>query len=361
MDEARATKLLFTCGREPEYIRNAVLQKALVQNYDVVSITDQTHWLPLRYLKLGLRLAAFRKPVDGMIVGFYGQPLMLLVRRLTRLPILFDAHISTYDTLCFDRKRFKPGSMMGRLAFWIDLMSCKLADLVIIDTQAHADYFQRTFGVPSEKIFSLYVGCNEEIFSPRQNGPPQVEGRVMTFGSFMPLHGIDTILRAASLLQNNPTIHFHLFGEGMESKRNHQLAEELALKNVFFFPLLPQRELPDQISQASICLGGHFGSSEKAGRVIAGKTYECLAMGKAVIVGDNAANRELLTHGKDAYFCKMADPVALADAIRTLIENPTLRKSLGENARQTFLERASLPMISQQLKRIVEKLVCNAS
>jgi len=75
------------------------------------------------------------------------------------------------------------------------------------------------------------------------------------------------------------------------------------------------------------------------------------------LVGDNPANHELLTPGQDSYFCKMADPVALADAIRVLWTNPSLRKSLGENARSTFLAHASLPVISLQLKQIVDPLM----
>lgn len=357
MAQALATRLLFTCGREPAYIRNTVLLKALALRYKVIPVTESVRFLPLRYLKLFLRLAVFKQPVNGVLVGFYGQPLMLLVNLLSHSPILFDAYISTYDTLCFDRKRFKTNSIVGRVALWLDRKSCALADEILLDTQAHVDYFQHTLGVPKEKLHSLFVGCNEDIFYRRPEKFSPVEGQVLTVSSFMPIHGTNFILEAANLLRNDHLIKFHLIGEGMELKRMRQLAEHFSLSNVSFSPSMPPEQLADEISKASICLGGHFGTSEKASRVIASKTYIFTAMGKATIVGDNPANQELLTHGQDAYACKMADPAALADAIRTLMENAALRKSLGENARQTFLERASLPVLSQQLQQIVEKLV----
>ena len=116
----------------------------------------------------------------------------------TRKPILFDAFLSVYDTLCFDRKRFAPSSPAGRLAFWLDRTSCSLGDLVLLDTEAHARYFCDTFGVPPAKVRRLFVGCDETVFFPRTIQSPQP--LVLFYGTFLPLHGIDIIIRAAKLV-----------------------------------------------------------------------------------------------------------------------------------------------------------------
>lgn len=79
-------------------------------------------------------------------------------------------------------------------------------------------------------------------------------------------------------------------------------------------------------------------------------------MGKPTIVGDNIANRELLQHGHDAWFCRMNDPEALAESIMHLINNPKLCIHLGNNGHQTFMERASIRALSGQLKQIVESM-----
>ena len=54
---------------------------------------------------------------DLVLIGFYGYLLMPLVSVLSRRPVLFDAFVSNYDALCFDRARFSPRSLPGRLAF----------------------------------------------------------------------------------------------------------------------------------------------------------------------------------------------------------------------------------------------------
>ncbi len=348
-------QVLFTCGREPSYQRNIILRTCLERNFAVQSVTDASKRLPIRYARLILKLFSTRARHDMACVGFLGQPLVPLVRLRTRKPILFDAFLSVYDTLCFDRKRFAPSSPAGRLAFWLDRTSCSLADLVLLDTEAHARYFCDTFGVPPAKVRRLFVGCDETVFFPRTIQSPQP--LVLFYGTFLPLHGIDIIIRAAKLVGAASRTRFRVIGDGMEYERIRQLCNELDVQNVEFKAPMPIDRLADEVAAATVCLGGHFSTIDKAKRVIAGKTFQALAMGKATIVGDNPANRELLTPGYDALFCPMGDPQALASAVLTLLGDAELRAYLGGNGFRTFQERASSDVLSREVGRMVGELV----
>ena len=342
-------KILFTCGREPTYPRNAIIKTCLEHNFEVVSVTDNARWLPLRYLRLACKLfRVARDNFDLFFVGFVGHPLILFLNLLKKRPVVFDAFISIYDTLCFDRQVYKPSSLFGKITFWLDRLSCNLSDLVCLDTKEHVRYFQETFGIQPEKLWSFYIGCDERIFYPRTGDNPIP--LVLYNGSFLPLQGVDVIIRAAKILENEPGLRFRFIGKGRELKNIKNLARELSIRNIDFLPPVPLQELPEHISQATICLGGHFGHVDKAARVIAGKTFESLAMGKATIVGDNHANKELLTHGYDAWFCRMNDPQALADAIRELIYDKDKCVNIGKNAYRTFMDRASMQVLSIQLR-----------
>lgn len=318
-------------------------------------MTSSLSRTPLRYAHLAKQLLQVCSDYDLLYVGFLGHPLMLLGRLLTCKPIVFDAFISVFDTLCLDRRLFRPKSLAGRLALLLDRVSCALADVVMLDTQANAQFFHRTLGIRLDKLRAVFVGCDETLFYPRPSDSTSEAAAsvVLFYGSFLPLHGIDVIVRAAKLLETEPEIRFRLIGRGMEYERIRCLTRELGLKNVEFCPPVPLSQLPDEIAQAMICLGGHFSDKGKARRVIAGKTFQCLAMGRPTIVGDNPANRELLTPNYDAWFCPMADPEALASAILTLVRDPELRSHLGRNARSTFLARASTQVLSQQVRQIV--------
>jgi len=349
-------RILFTCGREPAYPRNAVIRQILSQSHDVIEITDSSRHLVIRYARLALRLLLSRQPYDLAFVGFLGHPLMLLTPCLAHRPILFDMFISVYDTLCFDRRWFSPQSAAGRLAFWLDTTASQHAAHVLVDTRTHADYLSNTLGIPRSKISHLLVGCDEQFFYPRQApGSQHSRVTVLYYSSHLPLHGTDIILYAAKRLEKT-RIHFKIIGDGITTKHTRKLARNLNLQNVEFAPSVPLVHLPNEIEAADICLGGHFSAIPKAARVIAGKTFQCIAMGKPTIVGENPANHELLTHGHDAYFCPMADPDILAESISTLAQDASLRDHLGHNARQTFLAHCSTAVLSQSLNDLIARL-----
>jgi glycosyltransferase involved in cell wall biosynthesis len=80
-------------------------------------------------------------------------------------------------------------------------------------------------------------------------------------------------------------------------------------------------------------------------------------MGRPTIVGDNPANRELLTHGHDSWFCQMDNPEALADAILHLFKTPELRDELSANASRTFRLRASQKVLSPIWQELARSLL----
>ena len=353
-------RILFLSGREVAYPRNQYLLHALCQvgKVDIVLKDGLVQASLKRSLLVGLMALPYLVfgRYDLIFVGFYGHLLMLPVGILKRQPVLFDAFISTYDTLVDDRQRWKANSIPAKLAKLVDRTSCYFADRILLDTLAQIEYFSSSFSIPAKKMVRVYVGSDENRFYPRST--EVIKDEVLFFGNFIPLQGTQVILKAAVLLDRMaPEIKFHLVGRGIQYHQALQFVKDNRLSNVRFDPPVPYSSLPDLIANASVCLGGHFGESGKAGRVIAGKTFHCLAMGKPTIVGDNIANRELLTHNFDAWFCAMNNPEALADSIQLLMSEPNLRNKLGQNARETFMENASLSKITTQICQSVRELM----
>ncbi len=337
-----------------------MILRALEHNFQVVRVTDSSRPFILRNLLVILKLLPnLWKGHDWVFVGFYGQPLVPVVKLLTRKPIIFDAFVSTYDTLCFDRKWFKPNSIGGRLAYWLDRYTCLLADKVLLDTKTHADYFAETFDLPREKLSVLYLGYDNKTFYPREIQPSEGPKQFVVFyyGSFLPLQGIEYIIRAAKLLECETAIKFEIAGRGSTYRKIRCLARDLATTNVEFIDWIPYHQLPIAIARASICLGGHFSAIGKAQRVIAGKTYQFLAMAKPTIVGDNPANRELFTHKKNVYMCPMADEEALAAAIMALKEGQRLREQIAAEGFRLVTTTLNTEKLSQNLLSIIEKVL----
>jgi glycosyltransferase involved in cell wall biosynthesis len=348
--------ILFLSGRELEYPRNSLIHRFLSKDHSVRFVGQRSRkasifWQSIRSTLIGLPVLMSGR-YDLCYTGFFGQLLLLPLGLVHHQRFLLDAFISAYDTLCFDRQVIASGSVLGRLAHWLDHTACQRATHILVDTQAHADYFQREFNLASGKMDVLFVGCDDELFQPMDIQPePQ---RVLFYGSYLPLHGLEYILGAAEIIEKaRPGVSFHLIGPDLGKVRNLNITRWSNLKNVAWRLPVPLSHLPYEIQKATICLGGHFGNSAKAGRVIAGKTFQCLAMGKPTIVGDNAANRELLEPGRDALFSPMGNSTALAENILGLLDQPELCRLLGENGRAAYLARASNVVLQEKLNAIL--------
>ena len=352
-------RVLLLTGREISYARNEVLLHALQRfaQVDVIAPTPMPHsLLASSGQMIGRALPRLlRQRYDLVFVGFYGYLILRLLKPCLRPPVLFDAFVSNYDTLCFDRKKFAPNSPAGRLAYWLDRSTCQLADHILLDTQAHVDYFRQMFGLAATRLSAIPVGCSDDIYRPRPVSPHPVT-HVLYYSTFLPLHGVETIIQAAALLKDEP-IRFHLIGDGPLLEEIQATVQRLQLFNLTLAPPVSPRVLADKIAEADICLGGHFGQSEKAGRVIPGKIYQMLAVGRAVIAADAPGNRELLNHQETAWLIPPADPTALATAIRRLHIDPELRARLANQGRRLYESQCSEAVITEKLRGIVEQMI----
>ncbi|MFQ6058721.1 MAG: glycosyltransferase [Anaerolineae bacterium] len=311
------------------------------------------------YLQL-LRRYAQVGDYDVMVVGYAGHFDLFLARLLSFLsgkPLVFDAFVSLTETVVEDRGLVRPGSLMARLLRLVDRWSCRLADLVLLDTQAHCRYFQREFGLSPARLRHVPVGADGVYRSSKFKAQSSNPFRVLYFGQYIPLHGVEYILRAARLLEGRHDIRFELVGKGQTYEGARALARELGLRNVTFHhtwlsagDLISRHILP-----ADICLG-IFGLSPKAQRVVPYKVFVALAMARPLITGDSPAAREVLVNGETALLCPMGDPQALARAILRLKEAPALRQGIAEGGYQAFQERFAPQAIGAVVKEILEEV-----
>lgn len=329
-------KILFICGAKGSYIRNKLIYNHLCKNNEVKKITSELNYYFLRLPILIIRfLFCKKKKFDYIFFGFLAQPLVICLRNATKKPIISDIFVSIYDTMCFDRKKTNPNTFFGKLFYWMDKKTAKVSKLIITDTKANSKYLQTTFNIDPGKLKVIYLGAEINIFYPQKNTKQQDENyTVFYYGSVLPLHGIDIILKSAKLVKKEK-IFFVLIGP--IEKKFKKLINQLKLKNVKFIPWVNYKILPKYINNASICLGGPFGVTSKAKRVIAGKTYQFAAMNKPLILGDSDANREIFTHKKNCLLVKMGDEKQLAKAIIELKNNNKLREKIIQNTYQTII------------------------
>lgn len=298
--------------------------------------------LVLSYAKLGLRYLV-APPHDVVLVGYLGHFDVFLARGLTwlrRKPLVFDAFVSLYDTSVVDREVFHRNSAAARLLKQVDRWSCKLANLVLLDTNEHIQYFCEEFDLPRPKFQRVLVGADESYATDESVSRDPDRFVVLHYSKFAPLHGMPYILDAANLLRDKTDIVLRIVGGGQTFESSKAYAEQMGLQNLELIPWLEPKELRRAIREAHVCLG-IFGDTPKARRVIPNKVYQCLAGGAAVVTGRSPAAEELLVDHQHALLCEMASGQAIANAILELYESPTLRQRLGDDGAKLYRERCT--------------------
>jgi glycosyltransferase involved in cell wall biosynthesis len=326
-----------------DYIRSETLLAGLLDNGVPIVRCQVNRRGPLRYpLALARFVAAVRRS-DVVLANFRSFELLPFLRLLTRKPIVYDAHISFWQSACEERGWFAPGSLPGRVLFWLDRKNGELADHVLLDTEAHREYFATTFALPRAKITTVYISCEDRLFYPRDApGPHPLDGprRVFWSGTGIPLQGLPVVYDAFRLLaERGVPVVLRLAGWSGILRRLAERAEAEGLSNLVFLGNLSRTRVADEIAAADLCLGGHYSTIPKARNVIAGKVYEMIASARPVIVGDSPAVRELFVDGESALLCEMGSAAALAGAVERLVRDPALAGRLAAGGYELYRTR----------------------
>jgi glycosyltransferase involved in cell wall biosynthesis len=315
-----------------------------------------------RYLRL---IRRYRRvgPHGCAVVGYPGYAdialarlLNLCRRRARRRTLVLVAFISLYDTVVVDRGQVAPGSWKAKALRAMDRFAFTCADLVLVDTEQQGAYYAEICGLPPRKFQRSFVGHEFAEGEPAAESYRAGEKgfRVLFFGTYVPLHGIEAILEAAARLRAEADIGFTLIGAGQLYGEMRERAGQQGLDNIRFIDTwMGPAELKAQVVAADVCLG-IFGETAKAARVIPYKVFGALALRKPVVTRDSPAIRELLVDGKSALLCPAGDGRLLAAAIARLRNDPELAGRIAARGHAVYLECGSPAAVGRELLQRLE-------
>ena len=279
---------------------------------------------------------------------------------IKKIPLVHDIFISKLQTIYYDRKQFKkrklPKSLLWIVLFTMDLIECTFSDYLLIDAYSHIKFFHEKYKTPVKKFRKLLVGSMDDIFYPLEKKENDDKFIIGFLGTFIPLQGVEYIIKAAKKLENDKQIVFHFIGNGQNYQESRALASELKIRNISFFGFIPMKKVPNMISKFDINLG-IFGHTNKALQVIPTKLFDGMAMKKAMISMDSPAIRELFTNNEDIVLCERSNPDSLAEAILKLKNDKYLRDKIEVNAYQLYKKFCSPEAIGKRLKKILKGIL----
>jgi sugar transferase (PEP-CTERM/EpsH1 system associated) len=200
-------------------------------------------------------------------------------------------------------------------------------------------WLKHTVSIPEKKLRQIYNGVDAGKFSPRQGSPlvgdlappgllPENAVVVGTVGRLAEVKNQQLLIEAVGyLFTKRPilreTLRLVLVGDGPLKPQLVERVKQLGLSNVVWFsgdrndvPALMQ--LMDIFILPSLAEG------------ISNTLLEAMASGLPVIATSVGGNVELVEEGVNGRLVPVNNVVAMADALAELVDDPTLRQSMGE-------------------------------
>jgi glycosyltransferase involved in cell wall biosynthesis len=252
--------------------------------------------------------------------------------------------------------------MLLWLSYKLEAFLYKRAWIVTGQTQGIVKDIQKRF--PSKKVFWLPNGVNVKLFFPDEKGGMVWREKMgyskeallfLYAGIIGHAQGLEVILRAAKMVEDNPRIQFVLLGSGPEKEGLLNLATDLDLKNVKFLDPVSKAEMPAIVSASDAAVIPLKKLDLFLG-AIPSKIFENMAMKKPILLGVDGEARELfIEKGKGGLFFEPENSVDLAEKVKLFAHDTDLRKQLGENAHTYVLENFDLDRIAEGFWETLKK------
>lgn len=252
------------------------------------------------------------------------------------------------------------------LAEQIELTNLRGAHLVVVVSQALQDELVAR-GIERNKILVNPNGVDPARYSPAVDGAAirtqyglQDKLVIGFIGTFGPWHGAEVLAAAfGRLLQAYPAyrerVRLFLIGDGVKmAEVKAQLAHYQALDYAILPGLVPQSQGPSYLAACDLLASPHVPNTD--GTPFFGsptKLFEYMAMGKGIVASALEQIGEILVHGETAWLVPPGDAAALADGLKTLIEQPALHQALGAAARREVVAKYTW---RAHTERIITKL-----
>jgi len=220
---------------------------------------------------------------------------------------------------------------------------------VAVSESTREDLVRR--GLASDRVAVIPNGIDVDHFTPT-GAPRRTRPTLLFVGRLQPYKRVDLLLEAvARLVRDDLDVELLVAGSGDQVRELQELAESADLSHhVRFLGFVSEEEKLDLLRSAWI----HVLTSPKEGWGIT--CLEAAACGTPTVASDAPGLRESVVDGETGLLVPHGDVGALADAIRSLIDDPDRRRVMGEKARR-FAEGYTWEAATDAFERLLQQVV----
>ncbi len=295
-----------------------------------------------------------------------GPSLSALVAKLRGarfVPVIYDLYPDV---------AIETGAIRNRIAVWaariVERFVYRQADRIVVLSEG----FRRSLlgrGVSERKIEIVPVWLDPREIAPSEHrnawrremgiGP---DIRVILYaGTIGLVSGAEIVVNAAESLRDRPDVRFLFVGEGRVKDDVERVTRCRGLDNVRFVPFQPRERLNEvqatsDISLVTLAPGRGLTS-------VPSKVVGYMAAGRPIVasVDEDSDTACAVREGACGVVTRPGNPLALAAAIRELLDDPARRETMGRRARSYFERTYSRDAALAKMTGILEASVRGSS
>ncbi len=355
---------LFSLDYENKFAKNEVINGIHVHRYSPSGLTYKlsalAYTLPLFRNRIGPLVNDFISSVKPDVLHIHDMVLGETGIRAAKkfsLPTVLDLHenrpviMKEYVHL----KKF-PGNLLIQPKRWerAQRRLIKKATKVIVVTEEARQQAVKDYAIDPDGVTVVPNTIHPDIYLAYPINPsiitPSGEFTLLYMGDTGLRRGTDTAIHALSILRNaGHPVRLVLVGSNTEDTELHKIVDDLGLQeHVLFEGWQDVSTFPSYTALSDVCLSP-LKRNLHHDTTYANKIFQYMAMGKPVVVSDCPAQARVIQESQSGLVHRANDPGDLAAKILTILENPSIRKKMGEHAKTAVLETWNWKQTSRDL------------
>ena len=253
----------------------------------------------------------------------------------------------------------REGNFICRLMDHINRCVYRRADAVVALSGDMKEYIAAHRPIAPERVHVIPNWFEDKPRSNREGNAfrDTVQGRftVSYFGNMGTAQDMQTILDTIRLLKDDSSVFFLFAGHGNKMAALKQIIAEEGLSNAKIFDFLHGQDFEDALAISDCALVTL--AEGVTGLCVPSKTYSYMMQGIPLLaVMDESDIVKDLESGAGCWV-RNGQSQALADAIRTLRDDPERRQSMRRKCREIYLEKYTREICTQKYVSLFQKII----
>ncbi|MGB7537487.1 MAG: glycosyltransferase family 4 protein [Anaerolineales bacterium] len=283
-----------------------------------------------------------------------------LIARMKRAKFLFEIR-DLWPAFAIQLGVLK-NPILIRLSLWLESFLYRRADRLVVNSPGFFGHLESR-GAKKEKIVLIRNGVDPAMFDPTSEGA-DFRVRHGLDEKFVALyagaHGLSNdlsvLLEAAELLKGDPRIRFLLVGDGKEKPNLVLHATERNLDNVLFLPPVAKHDMAEVLA-ASDCGIAILKPIPLYGTTFPNKVFDYMAAGRPVVLAIDGVIRKVVEEAHAGVAVPPGNARALADAVRSLADDPSAARKMGARGRSIVERDFSREEQAREMERLMREML----